>query len=138
MFLGELIKEYRKRHQISMQTFADRADLSKAYISQLENNRNPKTGGSIIPSAETFVKVAAAMNMSADELYALVDENQPLLINPVSSDSIRGLDTLFETPEEHVDRLIDELADIVGLGSDDLRRAINFALDIKGKDNLND
>ena len=63
MYLGELIKEYRKKHQISMQTFADRAGLSKAYISQLESNRNPKTGDSIVPSSKTFVKVASAMNI---------------------------------------------------------------------------
>ena len=132
MYLGELIREYRKKHQISMQTFADRAGLSKAYISQLESNRNPKTGDSIVPSVETFVKVASAMNISVDELYGLVDENQPLIINSTAPELGRGLDDLFETSEQRTDRLVDELAEMVGLGSDDLRRAIDFALEIKG------
>ena len=58
MYLGEVIKAYRRKHHLSMQAFADLAGLSKPYISQLERNRNPKTGDAIIPSPDTFQKVA--------------------------------------------------------------------------------
>lgn len=130
MYLGELIREYRKKHQISMQTFADRAGLSKAYISQLESNRNPKTGDSIVPSVETFVKVASAMSISVDELYGLVDENQPLVIN-AEADTRKGLDVLFMTEEEEVEWHIEEISAYYGLDSRDVRLAIELLVNVK-------
>lgn len=84
MFLGEVIKKYRTDHGISQQTFADMCGLSKPYISQLENNRNPKTGEPAIPSADTFVKVAEAMRISLKELLNMVDENQPISLKTIS------------------------------------------------------
>lgn len=133
MYLGELIREYRKKHQISMQTFADRAGLSKAYISQLESNRNPKTGDSIVPSVETFVKVASAMNISVDELYGLVDENQPLVIN-AEADTRKGLDVLFMTEEEEAEWHIEEISAYYGLDSRDVRLAIELLVNVKQTD----
>ena len=35
-YLGDIIKEYRKSHRMSMDSFAERAGLSKPYISMLE------------------------------------------------------------------------------------------------------
>nr|AHF24059.1 XRE family transcriptional regulator [uncultured bacterium Contig643] len=131
MYLGEIIKEYRKKHGLSMQTFSDRANLSKAYISQLENNRNPKTGDPIVPSVETFVKIAAAMNISVDDLLNAVDENQPLVINPERSG--KDLGQLIMTDDEAVDYHIDALAELIGLEYDDIKRAIDFALEMKGR-----
>lgn len=79
MHLGEIIKEYRFEHgKMSMQTFADKCGLSKGYIAMLERNVNSKTGEPVIPSLETFMKVAHAMNMTLDELLSAVDENQPV------------------------------------------------------------
>ena len=80
MFLGELIKKYRAENSMSMQAFADASGLSKAYIQQLENNLNPKTGEAIIPSADTFSKVAAAMHISLSDIIRQVDENQPIAL----------------------------------------------------------
>lgn len=42
-YLGDIIKEYRKSHRMSMDSFAERAGLSKPYISMLEKNFNPKS-----------------------------------------------------------------------------------------------
>ena len=84
MYLGEVIKKYREEHGISQQSFSDKSSLSKPYISQLENNRNPKTGEPMIPSSDTFVKVAQAMGMSLSDLLSLVDENQPVSIKTIS------------------------------------------------------
>ena len=78
MYLGEVIKQYRKDNNISMQAFADKCNLSKGYIAMLEKNLNSKTGEAIIPSLETFIKSASAMNMSIDDLLSMVDENQPI------------------------------------------------------------
>lgn len=131
MYLGEIIKEYRKKHGLSMQTFSDRANLSKAYINQLENNRNPKTGDPIVPSAETFVKVAAAMNITFEELWNAVDENQPLVLNPDSSHPSRSVDQLVMTREESIDYHIGELAVLVDLDPEDIKSAIEFALQMR-------
>lgn len=67
-------------NKITLKQFSERSGLSLAYINQLENNKNPKTGRSIIPSPETFLKVAKAMNMDVDELFRAVDQNQPIHI----------------------------------------------------------
>lgn len=133
MYLGELIKEYRKKHDLSMQAFSDRASLSKAYINQLENNRNPKTGDPIVPSVETFYKVAAAMNISVDELLSVVDENQPLVINPGPPHSGRTADQLIMTDEEAIDSHIHALAELIDLEYEDIKRAIDFTLEMKRK-----
>lgn len=78
MHLGEVIKKYRADHGMSMQAFADKCDLSKGYIAMLERNKNSKTGDPVVPSIETFIKVADAMNISLDVLSKMVDENQPI------------------------------------------------------------
>ena len=79
MHLGEVIKKYRYDHgRMSMQTFADKCGLSKGYIAMLERNINSKTGEPVVPSVETFLKVAKAMNISLDDLSKVVDENQPI------------------------------------------------------------
>ena len=78
MHLGEVIKKYRNDHDLSMQAFADRCELSKGYIAMLERNVNSKTGEPVIPSVETFMKVANAMTISFVGLMELVDENQPI------------------------------------------------------------
>ena len=78
MYLGELIKKYRQEHDLSMQTFADRCGVSKGYIAMLEKNVNSKTGEPVVPSIETFIKVAGAMNIPLAKLVDMVDENQPV------------------------------------------------------------
>lgn len=80
MFLGEIIKKYRFEHSLSLQSFADKCGLSKGYIAMLERNVNSKTGESITPSLETFIKVSSAMGIDIDTLIRMVDENQPVYI----------------------------------------------------------
>lgn len=78
MYLGELIKKYRHEHDLSMQTFADKCGVSKGYIAMLEKNINSKTGEPVVPSIETFIKVAGAMSIPLAKLVDMVDENQPI------------------------------------------------------------
>lgn len=68
-YIGYIIKEYRKLHRMSMDAFAERAGLSKPYISMLEKNYNPKSKKKIIPTIDTISKCAKAMNMDFDELF---------------------------------------------------------------------
>lgn len=85
MYLGEIIKQYRIEHGISQQAFADKCGLSKPYISQLENNYNPKTKEPVAPSSDTFIKVARAMGISLDELLQNVDQNQPVALRDIGN-----------------------------------------------------
>jgi len=131
MYLGELIREYRKKHRMSLQAFSDRANLSKGYINQLENNRNPKTGDPIVPSAETFIKVATAMGIPVNDLYGLVDENQPIVLNPSGTQSSKNVDVLLMTDDELVEYHISALAGLLDLDCEDIRRAIDFVVEMK-------
>lgn len=66
--LGGIIKDYRTQHSLSMDAFAKRAGISKAYISMLENNKNPRTGNPIDPSLETYIAVSNATGMTIEDL----------------------------------------------------------------------
>ena len=80
MTLGDLIKNYRKENNYSMERFAKRCGLSKSYISMLEANKDPR-GKQIVPRIETVIKVADAMNTTLDELIAELDYNFAVRIN---------------------------------------------------------
>lgn len=73
MTLGQIIKTYRDENRMSMDDFAKASGLSKAYISQLENNLNPKTGEPPVPSINSIKKAANGMFMTFDELFSELD-----------------------------------------------------------------
>ena len=60
MNFGELIKKYRNDNKMSMDDFAKKSGISKAYISMLEKNKNLKTGKKIKPSFDVIKKCAKA------------------------------------------------------------------------------
>ena len=76
MTLGQIIRAYREENSMSMDRFAKASGLSKGYISQLENNLNPKTGEPPVPSMATIKKAANGMFMSFDELFNQLDDNK--------------------------------------------------------------
>lgn len=80
MTLGDIINDYRSKHQLTMDDFAKIANISKAYISMLEKNRNSSNGKPIVPSLPTLKKVAVATNVTIDELLNLLDRDQPIII----------------------------------------------------------
>ncbi len=82
MILGDLIKAYREEHDMSMDDFAKLCDLSKAYISMIEKNINPRNNKPIVPTLETFAKVSHAMNMELNELLKLLDTDQLVYVSP--------------------------------------------------------
>ena len=73
MTLGDVIKEYRSSHGMSMDAFSEKSGISKAYISLLEKNRHPKTGKEIAPSIQCIKQAAAGMNMDFDLLFNRLD-----------------------------------------------------------------
>ena len=81
MYVGELIKEYRKSHNLSMQDFANISGISKAYIGVLEKIYNPKTNEPVAPTLEKMKAIAGAMGMSLDELLKALNTNQPVVVS---------------------------------------------------------
>lgn len=75
MKLGDFIYSFRQKNRLSMDDFAKRSGISKAYISLLEKGFHPRNNKPIIPSVETIKKAAAAMNMSFDELFTSLDQD---------------------------------------------------------------
>ncbi|WP_180947376.1 XRE family transcriptional regulator [Facklamia hominis] len=74
MALGKIIKDYRSRNSLSMDDFAKKSQLSKAYISVLEKNEDPRTGKPISPTITTIKKVADGMDISFDELFSMLND----------------------------------------------------------------
>lgn len=79
MTLGDIIKQYRTEHEMSMDAFAVKSGISKSYISLLEKNQHPKTGNPITPSVETIKSAADGMNMDFNDLFAMIDGNISLI-----------------------------------------------------------
>ena len=73
MHIGLYVKNFRENHNLSMQEFADKAGLSKGYISMLERGKHPQNNRDIVPSIETVNKIAIAMGISIDELLMQID-----------------------------------------------------------------
>lgn len=73
MTLGELIKEYRAINHLSMDAFAKKSGISKAYISLLEKNKHPKTGKPIAPSIQSIKQAAEGMGMDFNVLFSKID-----------------------------------------------------------------
>lgn len=82
MTLGDYIKEYRLSHNYSMDEFARRSGLSKAYVSILERNFNPSTKKAAIPSLDTIKRVSIATGTDFNDLLAILDSDQEVSLNP--------------------------------------------------------
>ena len=81
MKLGELLKSYRTEHKLSMDAFCELSDLTKGYISMLEKNEHPKSKKPIVPSYDTIEKIAKGMQISAEDLIDMLDDDQEIQIN---------------------------------------------------------
>lgn len=109
MKIGNVIREYRHNHGISMQEFADRCGLSKGYISMLEKGVHPQNNKEIIPSIETVQKIAKAMNLSVDALLSMVDADQNIDVsNKQDSSFVLDFHLFGEDRPDDVDSLFIE------------------------------
>ena len=82
MLLGEYISDYRKENNLSMKELADKCNLSKGYISMLENNFKPtNTGKNITPSITVIKKLADGMNTDFDLLLSMINGDVSLVDN---------------------------------------------------------
>ena len=98
MELSVFIRQYRKSNGLTMQKFADRAGLTKGFISQIENDfRNNKGNKKMMPSLATLKKLAIACEMSISEFLNIIDtdislaDDEPVRIHRPSPESVRTI-----------------------------------------------
>ncbi|MDD6502595.1 MAG: XRE family transcriptional regulator [Oscillospiraceae bacterium] len=76
MTLGDIIKQYRTENGMSMDVFAKKSGLSKAYVSILERNYNPSSQNPPVPSLKKIKAVSDAVGIDFNELLTMIDSEQ--------------------------------------------------------------
>lgn len=71
MEIGLRIKELRLKNSLTQEELADRCELTKGYISQLENDLTS-------PSITTLKDILTALGVGLGEFFADYDEEEPL------------------------------------------------------------
>ena len=90
MTLGEVIKAYRTKYQLSLRQFAAQAGLSYGYIGMLERGRSSRSGASPVPTITAYSGLAKAMGLTVQQLMEMVDEDSPVALssNPLPANAI--------------------------------------------------
>lgn len=96
MTLGEVIKEYREKRNISQRKFAEMSGLSNGYISMLEKNENKKTGKPMVPNLDTYKQIASAMGMTVHELFEMADDSEVDISVPTETELDRQINELLK------------------------------------------
>lgn len=99
MLLGDIIKQYREEHQMSLQDFAELVHTSRSYIHMLEKNYNPATGKPISPSIETLKSIAQAMKIDIEDLLKQLNSDQNIYLDELEYHkqfADEGLNTMME------------------------------------------
>ena len=73
MTLGEIVKQYRVKHNLSLRDFSKLCGLSNGYISMLEKNENPRSKKPIVPSLDTVRVISEAIGISLDDLLEMMN-----------------------------------------------------------------
>lgn len=68
--ISQKIKEQRKAKGITVQELANKADVSKGLISQIENNRT-------VPSLLVLVNIIRALNLDMNEFFNDINQHKP-------------------------------------------------------------
>ena len=88
MTLGEIIKRYRDEHKMSMDTFAKKAGLSKAYISILERNYNPSSKRAPAPTLEAIAAISSAIGEDFNSVIARLDREQKIKLPTILDEEL--------------------------------------------------
>lgn len=81
MYIGEIIKKYRTKNELSQRAFASKTSLSPSYINTLEKIYNPKTGKPYSVTTDVAVELANAMNLKIEELLSMLNNDQEFTLN---------------------------------------------------------
>lgn len=118
MKLGEIIRQYRREKNMTLVDFSQKSGITNSYLSRLENDKNSRGTGGIVPSLYTYKRCAIAMEMTLDELLMMID-----------GDEVVSLATKPEEEEIHFHYVA--LAKLLDMDVNDIARAVAFARDMK-------
>ena len=102
MRIGLIIQNYRKRNKMSMDAFAKKCGLSKAYVGLLEQGTHPKTKKPIHPSVDTINRVAIGLGIDFDSLFRSLDEDVTLSNDIITDADEQEMLKLFQTASEEM------------------------------------
>lgn len=71
VYFGRVVKRLREKARYSQEVLADKANLNRTYLGEVER-------GVAIPSLATINKIATALNLSTSQLIALSESHQQL------------------------------------------------------------
>lgn len=74
MTLGEYISKYMDSHGLSQRQFALKCNVTNGYVSMLISGVNPRTGKTLRPTLDTYVKLADGMGIPLNDLFKAVDD----------------------------------------------------------------
>ena len=106
MNLGEFVKQYREKNNLSQRKFALRCGLSNGYISMLEDGKNPSTGKPLVPKIENVMKIASAMGYDLGTLFDMIDDMDvdiSAFIPKTSKNASADTDTLTDKERQLLD-----------------------------------
>ena len=130
MLLGDIIKQYRSKHNLSQRDFAKKCELSHTYIAALEKNFDSRSGKKIAPTVDAVKSISKALNMPLQELLNVIDDEQEFIIN--QNKSIR-IPVLGSIPAGVPMEMIEDIVDFEDISEDMLKGGKEyFALKIKG------
>jgi transcriptional regulator with XRE-family HTH domain len=69
VYFGRVVKRLREEARYSQEVLADKANLNRTYLGEVER-------GVAVPSLATINKIATALNLSTSQLIALSESHQ--------------------------------------------------------------
>lgn len=71
--LGAVVKELRRNRQLTQEELAERADLHRTTVANVETARSKKGG----PSLDTIERIASALDTTASDLIRQAEARKP-------------------------------------------------------------
>lgn len=87
--IAEKLKKLRKEKRISQKVLAEKAGLSVASIQGYEQRKYK-------PSSDSLLKIADALNLSANEILNLLDNGQSVFLGPLHFEKMTNEEELLE------------------------------------------
>ena len=106
MYIGEIIKDYRIKHDLSQRTFANMSGLSASYVNTLEKIYNPKTMKPYAITTDVAIKIATTMNISTEQLLNTLAKEQNIALNSNLKDKITSTVNMLNSSEYSNVRMI--------------------------------
>lgn len=73
MYIGDIIKQYREEHNLSLREFARLSGVTSVYIYNLETI-NKQTGKRVQPTLNKLQAIAKAMGITLTELARRIEQ----------------------------------------------------------------